>query len=477
MIRPLLAVFSLAVGATAAEPRLNVLFLVVDDLRTNLGCFGDPLAITPHIDGLAARGIRFTRAYVQQAVCNPSRASVITGRRPDTLRVWDLRTHFRQHLPDVITLPQHFKNHGYHTEAVGKILHDPPRFRDAPSWSVPAQLDDTEEVRGKYAREDNLLIYQPAGKRGREKAAASEAADVPEDAYIDGRVASLAVTRLRALAAQPQPFFLAVGFRRPHLPFSAPQRYWDLYDPEKLKRVPQSEPPRGAPAVALHDSPELRGYTDMPKVGPLTPDQITTLRHGYYASTSYADAQIGRLLAALRETGAERSTLVVLWSDHGFHLGEHGLWSKTTNYEIDTRVPLIVARPQEARAGSACAALVEVLDLYPTLVELCGLPAPLGVEGRTLRPWLDDPAHPSRPAVFSQFPRPWTYGDRPEVMGYAVRTATHRYIEWRRVGTRDVVARELYAFDGDQLFETENIAARPTEAGRVSQLTALLPAR
>lgn len=478
MRRVVLMVFALTGSclAGAAEPaRLNVLFIAADDLRTNLGCYGDPVAVTPHLDALAARGVRFTRAYCQQAVCNPSRASVMTGRRPDTLRVWDLNTHFRSTVPDVVTLPQHFKQHGYHTEAIGKIFHDPPRFRDAPSWSVAAQLDDTEDVRGKYASAGNLAIYQPAGQKGREKAAATDAADVADGAYIDGRVAEVAVERVRALAGQPQPFFLAVGFRRPHLPFSAPQRFWDLYDVEKLKDVPQPEPPRGAPAIALHESVELRGYTDMPRLGPLTAAQITTLRHGYYAATSFSDAQIGRVLAALREAGAERNTLVVLWSDHGFHLGEHGLWAKTTNYEVDTRVPLIIARPVEPSAGATSAALAELLDLYPTLADLCNLPAAVGTEGRSLRPWLDEPARASRPAVFSQFPRPWTYRDRPEIMGYAVRTPTHRYVEWRRFGTREVVARELYALDSAHLIETENLADRPAQSNLIRELANLLP--
>ncbi len=469
-------------GARAAE-RPNVLFIVVDDLRTNLGCYGDPLAITPNIDALAARGVRFTRAYAQQAVCNPSRASVMTGRRPDTLRVWDLASHFRDHLPDVVTLPQHFKNHGYRTEAVGKIFHDPPKFRDAPSWSVPAQLDDTEAVRGKYASATNLAIYQPAGKPGREKAAATDAADVPDNAYIDGRVADVAIERLRALAtaasnkvpASAQPFFLAVGFRRPHLPFSAPQRFWDFYDPKKLAAVPQPEPPRGAPDLALHDSAELRGYTDMPKLGPLTPEQITQLRHGYYAATSFSDAEIGRVLAALKVSGVDKNTVVVLWSDHGFHLGEHGLWAKTTNYEIDTRVPLIIARPSEPHAGANSPALVELLNLYPTLADVCGLPAPIGTEGRTLRPWLDEPMHASPTAAFSQFPRPWTYRNAPEFMGYAVRTATHRYVEWRKFATGEIVARELYAYTDDHLLETVNLADSPTEASRVREMSALLP--
>lgn len=468
--------FATHAAAASARPP-NVLFIAMDDLRTDLGCYGDPLAITPHLDQLAARGMVFKHAYCQVAVCNPSRASLMTGRRPDSIRVWDLKTHFRTNVPDVVTLPQHFKAHGYHSEAIGKIFHDPPKFRDAPSWSVPAQLDDTEAVRGKYAHPDNLRIYQPNGRPGQEKAAATEAAEVPDNDYIDGRVADLAIARLRAVAAQPSPFFLAVGFRRPHLPFSAPQRFWDLYDPAKLKTVPHPEPPRGAPALALHDSPELRGYTDMPELGPVSPDKVATLRHGYYAATSFSDAQVGRVLSALREQDLEKNTIVVVWGDNGYHLGEHGLWSKTTNYEVDTRVPLIIAYPGQPHPGAATSALVELLDVYPTLVDLCGLPVPAGLEGRSLRPWLESPGRTGPAAAFSQFARPWPYGKQPEVMGYAVRTATHRYIEWRRFGTREVVDRELYALDGEQLFETENLADRPAEAARVRELAALLPAR
>lgn len=467
----------LGAGAAAASaPRPpNVLFIVTDDMRTNLGCYGDPVAVTPHLDRLAARGTVFRRAYTQIAVCNPSRASVMTGRRPDTLRVWDLNVHFRTHLPDVVTLPQYFKNHGYRTEAVGKIYHDPPKFRDAPSWSVPAEFDDTEGVRGKYAHPDNLKIYQPNGQRGSEKAAAAEVADVPDNAYIDGRVADFAVERVRALAAQAQPFFLAVGIRRPHLPCSAPQRFWDLYDPKKLREIPHPRPPEGAPDVALHNFIELRGYTDMPKVGPLSPEQATRVRHGYYAATSFCDAQIGRVLDALREAGADQSTVVVVWSDHGFHLGEHGLWCKTTNYEIDTRVPLIIAQPGQPQPGAATTALVELLDVYPTLVDLCGLPAAPGVEGRSLRPWIETPTRAGPPAAFSQFARPFPYKDSAEAMGYAVRTDTHRYIEWRRFGTREIFARELYALPGEALYETRNLAELPAEAARVRELSALLP--
>ena len=469
----------LARAQAQAQPdasRLNVLFIAVDDLRPTLGCYGDPMAVTPHLDRLAARGTAFTRAYCQIAVCNPSRASVMTGRRPDSIKAWDLATHFRKNVPDVVTLPQHFKQHGYHTEAVGKIYHDPPAFRDAPSWSGPAQLDDTSAVRGKYASEENLRIYQPGGKRGEEKAAATESADVADNAYIDGRVAEFAIERLARLAAQRQPFFLAVGIRRPHLPFSAPQRYWDLYERAKFVPVASPQPPQGAPSLALHDSVELRGYTDMPAKGAWTPEQVALLRHGYYAATSYADAQIGRVLAALREHGLARNTIVIVWSDHGFHLGEHGLWAKTTNYEADTRVPLILAYPDQPRAGATTSALVELVDIYPTLVDLCRLPLPPGLEGRSLRPWIESPTHASPTAAFSQFARPWPSRERPEAMGYAVRTATHRYVEWRRFGTREVVARELYVYRHDRdLFETENLADSPTEAARMRELAAMLP--
>lgn len=457
----------LAVAATPGRP--NVLFIAVDDLRMNLGSYGDTAAITPHIDRLAATGTRFTRAYCQQAVCNPSRQSLLTGRRPDTIRVWDLFTHFRKTSPGVTTLPEHFKAHGYFAQSFGKIFHGEAPMSDPDSWSVPEQLQYVSK-REDYRLAENRL----EGKS--QKAAAFEFADAPDDAYPDGRVAAGAVAAIERLAADPAgaPFFLAVGFMKPHLPFTAPRRYWDLYASASLPPLSQPEPPRGAPALARHDSTELRGYAGMPKHGEFTPEQITELRRAYYAATSFTDAQIGRVLEALRQANLQRDTLIVLWSDHGFHLGEHGLWAKATNYEADTRVPLIIVRPGQEE-GTVVSALVELLDLYPTLAELCGLPAPAGLEGRSLRPWLDDPARESRPAVFSQYPRPWPRRGTPDYMGYAVRTPTHRYVEWRRFGTTEIVARELYRYEGEQLFETENLADEPREAGRVGELHALLP--
>ncbi len=460
-----------SVWAAEVASRPNVLFIAVDDLRVNLGCYGDPVAKTPAIDALAARGVKFTRAYCQEAVCNPSRQSLLTGLRPDTLRVWDLKTHFRKTSPGVVSLPEHFKNNGYFAQSFGKIFHGEAPMADPASWSVPEQWEY-------IAKRDDYRLpanREPPGKT--QKAAATEFVGESDDDYPDGKVAAGAVAALdRFGKGDPaKPFFLAVGFMKPHLPFTAPKKYWDLYEGVKIPEPAQSTPPRGAPPVALHDSTELRGYSDMPKIGPVPPEQAIALRRGCYASTSFTDAQVGRVLAALDRSGLAKNTLVVLWSDHGFHLGEHGLWAKTTNYESDTRVPLIVVRPGQ-KGGETCPALVELLDLFPTLVDLCGLTAVAKLEGQSLRPWLDDPARASRVAAFSQFPRPWVYRAGPEFMGYAVRTATHRYVEWRRFGTREVVERELYAYRGDELFETENLAANPAEAARIRELSQLLPA-
>lgn len=453
------------VGGAAAVNRPNILFIAVDDLRTQLGCYGDPVAITPNLDRLARRGTVFGRAYCQQAVCCPSRSSLMTGANPDTLRVWDLKTRFRDTTPQAIPLPEYLQQQGYFTRAFGKIYHD--GMPDPKSWSVPAQLEAVSKV------EDYRLPENRAPHRGR-KAAATEFVDAPDDAYPDGRVAIGAVAALVELSRRPGPFFLAVGIRKPHLPFTAPRKYWDLYAHVALPPIARVEPPTGAPAIALHDSEELRGYSDQPDIGPWSPDQTATLRRGYYAATSFADAQIGRVLDALEQTGLAENTLVVVWGDHGFHLGEHGLWAKTTNYEADTRVPLIVAMPDSRPSGVRTDAFVELLDLYPTLLELAHLPGRAALEGRSFAANLGHPEVPGRPAAFSQFPRPWMYRGDPAVMGYTVRTATERYVEWRRFGTTEVVAREFYTYRGDELFETENLAGDPAHVAQVAEMAAEL---
>lgn len=449
---------------TADKP--NVLFIAVDDLRCGLGCYGDSTAITPNIDKLAANGLIFNRAYCQQAVCNPSRASVMTGLRPNTTRVWDLETHFRKVLPDVVTLPQYFKRHGYHTQSVGKIYHDPAWAQDPPSWSVAETMAVTKTA-GKYVLKRNLH------RTGSWKASATENAVVADDAYVDGKVSRSAIEILSEI--RNKPFFLAVGFRRPHLPFSAPEKYWKMYDRETIPMPVHGEPPTDVPVIALHDWVELRGYTDIPETGGLSDDKIRELIHGYYASTTYVDAQIGKVLEALDGLGLRDKTIVVLWSDHGFHLGEHGLWCKTTNFEIDTRVPLIISFPRVTKRGLRTDALVELIDLYPTLADLAGLPIPNGVEGTSLKPLFDHPDDPLKHAAFSQFLRPSGRDGKVGVMGYSVRTDNFRYTEWLNLQSGSIEAVELYDHPIDPL-ETKNLSGSAEYAHEIRTLRRTLNA-
>jgi arylsulfatase A-like enzyme/N-acetylneuraminic acid mutarotase len=442
----------------------------MDDLRTTLGSYGDATAVTPNIDRLASRSLLFTHAYAQQAVCNPSRQSFLSGRRPDSIRVWNLTSHFRQTAPDVVSLPEHFKRQGYVTQGIGKIYHDPAEMQDPPSWSLPA----TFNVLAK--KEDYLLPENQAPPdKPQRKMAAIEAADVPDDAYPDGKVAASAVATLGELKARGRPFFLAVGFRKPHLPFSAPKKYWDLYDRAKIPELGRETPPLNAPEIALHDWPELRGYSGVAKQGPLSREEAMELRHGYYAGVSYTDAQVGKVIDELDRLKLTENTIVVLFSDHGFHLGDSGLWCKDTVYEATTRVPLLLSAPgggSRRMAAGRTEALVELIDLYPTLVELCGLPTPTKLDGRSLVPLLQDPKREWKTAAYSQFPRPWTAAasQPPRRMGYAIRTDRFRYVEWRDFTTLDLLARELYDYSAGAT-ETVNLASDPAYADKMTALS------
>ncbi|MAG93447.1 MAG: iduronate sulfatase [Planctomycetaceae bacterium] len=438
----------------APADRFNVLFIAADDLRCDLACYGHPLVKTPHLDRLASRGTLFNFAYCQQALCNPSRASLMTGLRPDTLKVWDLPTHFREVAPDVVTLPQHFLKHGYFTQNIGKIYHN---WRqqiegDPASWSVPAVMhyathgSDTPQVSDGELPPD-LAPFKRTENR-----------DVPDDAYFDGRIADLAVTALGKLKQQSQPFFLAVGFWKPHLPFNPPKRYWDLYDRAKIHPAGNPHPPENVPAIALHNGRELLSG----KGRPLPEDEVRELRHGYLAGVSYLDAQVGKLLDELDRLELTETTVVVFWSDHGFHLGEHSLWCKTSNFENDAHVPLIISAPQAKQRGKKTDALVELLDMYPTLVDLCGLPAVSGLEGVSLAPVLNDAQATVKPAAYTQHPRPAYYKGRPEAMGVSVRVPHTRYTEWRDFATGKVLASEFYDHRRDPQ-EDHNIVAKPLE--------------
>ena len=456
-------------GTARSEP-LNVLFIAIDDLRPALGCYGDKTAITPNFDRLAKRGILFNRAYCQQAVCCPSRLSLLTGLRPDTIKVWDLNTHFRETLPKAVTLPQHFKDHGYHTRSIGKIFHGGGKpSKDPPTWSEAPMFDNIRDPRMRYAKEKNL-------KGKGHKRASSESADVLDNAYVDGLVCEAAEKALGNLKAQGKPFFLAVGFRKPHLPFSAPKKYWDLYQREDIPSPASTGHPEGAPELAVRSWGELEGYSDIPKNGKLSVDKTQELRHGYYACVSYVDALTGRLLRKLADLKLTDRTVVLLWGDHGFHLGEQGLWTKANNYELSTRVPLILSVPEQTNPGAKTDALVEFVDLYPTLAQTCGLPTPARAEGISLLPLLEKPERPWKTAAFSQYPRSFK-GNRHrkhgDLMGYAIRTESHRYVEWRNWETGKVQASELYDHQTDPN-EIKNLAKEAAQEENLKQLQKIL---
>ena len=437
-----------------SKKKPNVLFIAVDDLRAELGCYGSAIVKSPNIDALASRGTLFQRAYCQQAVCNPSRASILTGLRPETLDIWDLPTHFRERRPNVVTLPQLFKQHGYFTQNIGKIFHNwrQDDFKgDVPSWSVPAEMHYASHG-SDIAQVDAPLPGDTSGVPRTEKR------NVPDEAYFDGRVARKAIMALKERKQDGKPFFLAVGFWKPHAPFNAPAKYWDLYEPQSIEPPKNPYPPKDVPKIAMHDSREiLRGFKDRPESRP-TPADTLVLRHGYYAATSFVDAMIGSVLDELHDLGLSENTIVVLWSDHGFHLGEHSLWAKTSNFELDARVPLIISTPWH-QGGNQSKSLVELLDLYPTLADLCDLPPPNDLEGKSLRPVLEDPQSTVKQAAFTWHPRPAypAAGKSPEAMGYSMRTKRYRFTQWRDFKTENVIATELYDHRSDP-GETVNIA-------------------
>ena len=462
--------------ATAPARKKNVLFIAVDDLRPELGCYGVARVKSPNIDRLASRGVVFDHAYCQQAVCSPSRTSLLTGCRPDTTRVYDLVTHFRKTIPDVVTLPQHFGRNGYHTQSFGKIFH---RGLDDPaSWTAPSvfpnpgfyQLPENrafiknladKEKHNKNEDEDEAMR---AAEFGKVRGAPTESADVADSAYADGLIADGTLDALRKVKGQP--FFLAAGFLKPHLPFVAPKKYWDLYKRDEIALADNPYFPKNAPTLAGTTWGELRTYHGIPAAGPITDDQARLLIHGYLACVSYVDAQIGKLLDELDRLGLRDDTIVVLWGDHGWKLGEHGLWSKHTNFELDTRSTLIVSAPGHAGNGKHATGLTEFVDIYPTLTELCGLPKPAHLEGASFVPLLDTPDRPWKPAAFSQYPRD-------NAMGYSMRTAKHRYTEWKDRKNGKVLARELYDHVGDNA-ENRNIVNDRGNAKLVAELSTQL---
>lgn len=489
---------ALAGAADPAPARPNVLFIAIDDLRPELGAYGASYIHSPNIDRLAKSGVTFDRAYVQQAVCSPTRSSLLTGRRPDSTKVWDLVTHFRAALPDVVTLPQLFKNNGYFVQGMGKIYH--PGYNDPASWSVPWQSPPT----AKYALPenvalDNRFVTDPdedkapnPRQKGKAKAAkkvvpasfdettagglnsrgpAFESADVPDNYYLDGKVADLAVSTLQEISHKKEPFFLAVGFAKPHLPFVSPKKYWDLYDPARIELAPNKFRPVDAPDYAILPGGELRNYYGIPTTS-IPDDLARQLRHGYYAAVSYTDAQVGKVLDELDRLGLRQNTIVILWGDHGWKLGEHDAWCKHSNSENDTNAPLLLSVPGMKTAGAHSKSFVEFVDVYPTLAELAGLPLPGQLEGVSFKPLLAEPNRPWKPAVFSQYPRGNGQTHVGALMGYSMRTDRYRLTVWlARDDHTKVDAIELYDESSDPQ-ENTNIAKDPKNQEILGQLMA-----
>ncbi|MEI7807394.1 MAG: sulfatase [Verrucomicrobiota bacterium] len=440
----------------AAAPRPNVLFIVVDDLRPELGCYGNALIQTPNLDRLAADGMRFEHCYAQVPVCGASRGSVLTGLPPTRSRFMDAVVNVDKEAPDVVTLPQHFKNQGYTTVGIGKIFH---LVADSPqSWSEPAWRPNSlpKDDWRNYLNPSNVALAQKNNLNG----PAFERADVPDNAYYDGWFADRAIAKLKTLKAEQKPFFLALGFLKPHLPFNAPAKYWDLYPTNKIPLAINPFHAPGVPAAAFHQWEELRAYLGIPQKGPLSEETARNLVHGYYAAASYTDALVGKVLAELDRLGLRQSTIVVLWGDNGFLLGEHGMWTKHCNFEEALRVPLLISAPG-LPVGKKSDSLVQLLDLYPTLCELCRLPPPAPFAGVSLVPVLKQASEKLHPVIFSR------YHD-----GDSVRTERFRYTEWVGKDGR-VVTRMLYDHQHDSA-ENQNLADQPESAATVSELSALL---
>ena len=447
----------------------NVLLICIDDLKPRLGCYGDPMAKTPSIDRLAKRGVRFDQAYCNQAVCSPSRNALLTSLRPQTLGIYDLETNFRKGAPEAISLPQHFKSQGYHTQSFGKIFHvGHGNNDDAKSWSV-------ESYKPKGRNYQNPENQNPPSSKDGTKAAAFESADAPEELYNDSLIADAAIKTIGEKASSDQPWLLAVGFLKPHLPFVAPKKYWDLYDPKEIALASFQQPPAGAPGFALQNSGELRSYSNVPSQGTLPESLQRELIHGYLASVSFTDHQIGRLLESLDQNGLSEQTIVVLWGDHGWHLGDHGMWCKHSNYEQATRIPVVVSAPGKAKNASS-QALIESVDIYPTLCELSGIGSPSGLDGKSFAKVLEDPSLGHRDHAIQVYPR--SKEGTGQVLGRSIRTDRYRLVQWKAWTAPEESSApeksfdwELYDYQVDPL-ETKNLA--PERPELVAQLRKFL---
>ena len=468
----------------------NILFISIDDLRPTLGAYGDSIAITPNIDQLAAEGMTFRETFTQVAVCAPSRASLMTGLRPDSTHVWHLGDKFRDINPKSVTMPQYFSKFGYHTVNLGKIFHnympdsiswDEPDLRPAqylrPDWLKRdgETFYISEEVnRSQEHKRDSLLALRPVRYAdGWNTGPAWEAAAVHDTMYYDGAQTELAKKTLTRLAKKDKPFYMGLGYFRPHLPFAAPKKYWDLYDSEKIPLAANPNVPENAPGHTMNSMYELRHYDGFNQIGHpqssyrMSEDTSRKLKHGYYASVSYVDALLGNLISHMKEIGIYENTIIIIWGDHGWKLGDHNSWGKMTNYNIDLKVPMIIRYPNQENRGAQTFEITELIDMFPSLCELAGIPTPDYIQGTSFVPLIKNPERVWKNAAFSQFHRrPRHSADGNRYMGYSINTKKYHYIEWYtwdpKTGTRGgLKSTELYDRENDPN-ETINIAAQQT---------------
>ncbi len=494
---------SMVVAQTKQKP--NVLFIAIDDLKPILGCYGNKLIKTPNIDRLAKMGTVFMSNYVQQAVCGPTRASLMTGKRPDYTKVWDLKTKMRDVNPDILSLPQYLITQGYATHGLGKVydVRCVDKDIDKPSWSVPYHKTDKkyfpenmgEPVLDRYQLPATKALVEKYMKEalaeGKTKADATdyvqtkikpstENANVPDNAYNDGANMLQAKEILAELSKANAPFFFAVGISKPHLPFIAPTKYWDLYKRDELPVAAYQEQTKNAVSIAYHNAGEMRGYTDIPPLTSFTDqkeygitlpiDKQKELIHGYYAAVSYTDANVGKLLDALDSLGLTKNTIIVLWGDHGWHLGDHNLWCKHTNFEEATRAPLIIAAP--GYNSSKTNSQSEHIDIFPTICELAGVSIPTVLDGKSLVPLMKNPGSIVKEYSVSQYPRSNATAENERLgyasanaMGYSIRTKQYRYTIWMNNGFRStqafsndlIIGTEMYDYKKDPL-EKVNVA-------------------
>lgn len=478
----------------------NILLLSIDDLRPELGCYGNEEIRTPNIDALASVSMTMLNTHCQSAVCAPSRASTMLGYRPDSTRVWYLGDEFRKIDPDAVTMPQYFHKAGYHTVNIGKIFHnfmpdsiswdepdlrpypyntEPHRYRDGETYWYTAESKAIQEAtRNKLLEKVDSPheLYADGWNRG----PAMEIADLPDSIYYDDKQTTLALETLKRIKDKKQPFFMGLGYYRPHLPFVVPKKYWDLYPEGSVSSPPNPKLPENVPVMAADSNYELRFYHNPHKIGrpedaPLPEQYTDSLRRGYYASVSFIDAQVGRLIEGLKAMDLYDNTIIVLWGDHGWKLGDHNGWGKQTNFRIDTHTPLII-KPSNQKQGKKITALSELVDIFPTVCDLAEVEKAGYFQGTSLAPLFENPDLPWKDAVFSQFRRRSRMSkDGQEYMGYSMQTGRYHYVEWytwdNETKTRgDFAAAELYDHKTD-LYETENIAGYPENTALVEKLS------